>query len=161
MKYELEVNEGYECLVDVLQKSLNQAQAGKGIQRHVSAHTNFENQKIMQGARACGLGGMSYQVYKKATEAQRQAEEGDYNGAYSNLKGVIVYAAAQFLRTKEMEVENYKSPNPEKHLYFKKTDAETVECELCRNVFTGVEVSYGIETHTGVKCLSCVIHGMT
>lgn len=99
---EFQVKDGYECVAKVLQRALDQTQSGKGKERHATAEP-FEDQKIMHGARFCGLASMSFQVFKKITEAQRQAEGGDYTGAYVNIEGAIIYAVAQFIRTEEME----------------------------------------------------------
>jgi len=102
---EFYVEPGYEKVASVLQQALEQTQSGKGKERHATVEP-FTDQKIMHGARLCGLAGMSYQVFKKVTEAQRQAEGGNFKGAYSNLQGAIIYAAAQYIRTMEMEEES-------------------------------------------------------
>lgn len=130
---ELHVNEGYESVAEVLQKALNQTQSGKGKDRHANDEA-FENQKIMQGARTCGLGGPSFQVSKKITEAQRQAEEGDYQGAYANIEGAIIYAVAQYLRTEELEKEHADEAEKE---YF--NEADVVEDFAWENLLRDME----------------------
>lgn len=99
---------GYEEVADVLQQALNQAQIGKGKERH--AHDEpFTEQEIMEGARKCGMGAMIYQVRKKSLESKRLTKMGEYEKALADLNGAIVYAAAAILRLREIQADDEDS----------------------------------------------------
>ena len=113
----MNIEPGYEKLAEVLQEALDQAQSGKGKERHAN-NEPFEEQQICQGARKHGLGAMSYQVEKKISEARRMYEtDADigYNVAKSNILGAINYAAAMLIVIEEHEetsLDDSYSPPP-------------------------------------------------
>lgn len=88
---------GYELLANVLDDALEQAQSGKGAQRHAAAGCveRFEEQQIVQlgewmgGSTAFAIG----QACKKALESTRL----DDDGARAELLGAINYAVAAIL----------------------------------------------------------------
>jgi len=93
----MKIEPGYELLADVLQAALDQAQAGKGRERHAN-NLPFEQQTIMQTARAHGVAFLTGQAEKKAREmhglptADRKVAE---------LLGAINYLAAAVLLERE------------------------------------------------------------
>jgi hypothetical protein len=93
------VVKGYEPLAAVLQAALDQAQKGKGKERHAN-NLPFNEQPIMQEARAVGLGFTAGQARKKILEAVncRHTHPGR---AVGDLLGAINYVAATILRIEE------------------------------------------------------------
>ena len=102
---DLYVEPGYETVADVLRFALDQTQSGKGKERHASDEP-FEHQEIMDGARKCGPEAMAFQVRKKALEAVRLVNNGEYEKSKADILGAIIYAAAEYLRVEEMRAEN-------------------------------------------------------
>lgn len=93
----------YQALAGVLQAALDQAATGKGSARHSDGDTPFLEQPIMEIARMLGdTGGHSYQIMKKAQEANRMVRRGQYDAAVSEYLGVINYAAAAILLIREL-----------------------------------------------------------
>lgn len=86
---EVNVEEGYEPLLNVLIQALDQAQAGKGKERHANGKP-FLNQPIVELGRMCGPGGTAQQVMKKTQEALNLPPE----RGIAELLGAINYAAA-------------------------------------------------------------------
>lgn len=103
---------GYEILADVLQDALDQAQAGKGKDRHAKDHEPFDEQQIMEIARRQGnVSGQGFQAHKKLYEAEGMFSRGEYARARHEILGAIVYASAMVLiidenATKERAVRN-------------------------------------------------------
>jgi hypothetical protein len=95
--YPAEVAEGYELLFDVLQEALNQAQFGKGRERHAEGGKGFHEQDICQEARDLGFAYPVGQARKKAKEALRL----DPDRAIEDLLGAINYLAAVVIVIKE------------------------------------------------------------
>ncbi len=91
---------GYEKLADVLTKAYDQSARGKGRERHANDKP-FLEQPIFGISRMVGLGGLTYQVCKKAQEATGMHERGSNDAAQAELLGVIVYAAAAYLLIEE------------------------------------------------------------
>ncbi len=92
----------YASLAGILQAALEQAQYGKGHLRH-SDGKPFLEQPIMEIARMLGdTGGHSYQIMKKAQEANRMVRREQYDAAVSEFLGVINYAAAAILLIREL-----------------------------------------------------------
>lgn len=92
----------YASLAGVLQSALNQAQAGKGAERHADGKP-FLDQPIMEIARMLGdVGGHSFQIMKKAQEANRMVRREQYDAAVHEFLGVINYAAAAILLIREL-----------------------------------------------------------
>lgn len=88
---------GYQPLANVLQDALDQAQAGKGSQRHANGKP-FLEQPIITDGRACGLAGPAFQARKKILEALRCPDE---ERAVQDLLGAIVYTAAMVILKEE------------------------------------------------------------
>lgn len=88
-----EVRQGYERLADILQAALNQAQQGKGSERHQQGGTPFHHQPIVEIGIMVGPGGPAQQVMKKTQEAMRLPHE----RAIAELLGAINYAAATII----------------------------------------------------------------
>ncbi len=88
---------GYQPLANVLQAALDQAQAGKGNQRHANGKP-FLEQPIITDGRACGLAGPAFQARKKILEALNCPDE---ERAVQDLLGAIVYTAAMVILKEE------------------------------------------------------------
>ena len=88
---------GYQPLANVLQDALDQAQAGKGNQRHANGKP-FLEQPIITDGRACGLAGPAFQARKKILEALNCPDE---ERAVQDLLGAIVYTAAMVILKEE------------------------------------------------------------
>ena len=93
----IQVFPGYEQLANVLQDALDQAQAGKGSQRHANGKP-FLEQPIITDGRACGLAGPAFQARKKILEALHCPYE---ERAVQDLLGAIVYTAAMVILKEE------------------------------------------------------------
>jgi hypothetical protein len=84
----------YSDLFEVLRDALNQAQQGKGHERHASADDQpFTDQPVLTITRAVGLGFPLGQAMKKIQECQRM----DTDAAKRELLGAINYLAAAVL----------------------------------------------------------------
>jgi hypothetical protein len=87
----LEAAPGYELLAAVLDEALQQAQAGKGMERHAFSGDRFEQQTIVALNELLGtIHGQVYQAAKKAIEATRL----DPARARRDLLGAINYLGA-------------------------------------------------------------------
>ena len=86
------VNEGYHDLFDVMRDALDQAQNGKGEERHGNG-LSFTDQPALTITRAVGLGFPLGQAMKKIQESQRM----DTDAAKRELLGAINYLAAAVL----------------------------------------------------------------
>lgn len=97
----------YTQLAAVLNAALNQAQSGKGSERHTTGDTPFTSQPIMAIERLLDndTGGHAYQIIKKVQEAQRMTRRGQYDAAVRDLLGAINYSAAMILMIQEIEPE--------------------------------------------------------
>lgn len=92
----------YQSLAGVLQAALNHASAEKGHERHSDGQP-FLDQPIMEIARLLGdTGGHSYQIMKKAQEANRMVKREQFDAAVQEYLGVINYAAAAILLIREL-----------------------------------------------------------
>lgn len=94
-------DDGYDSLRAVYAMALEQAQGGKGKERHANGQP-FDQQPICQGGRRFGPGCLIYQAWKKAHETPvlLQMDNGKER-AIRELLGVINYAAAAILVIKE------------------------------------------------------------
>ncbi len=94
--------EGYEKFARVLNEAFDQSAKGKGHDRHGDG-TPFLDQPIMAIPRMgkIGLGGLAYQICKKAQESTTMASRNQYAAAKAELLGVIVYAVAAILHVEE------------------------------------------------------------
>ena len=90
--HSVNVNEGYYALFSVLNDALNQAQSGKGEERHGNG-LSFLEQPALTITRAVGLGFPLGQAMKKIQECQRM----DTDAAKRELLGAINYLAAAVL----------------------------------------------------------------
>lgn len=97
----IHVEPGYLLLVATLVKALEQAQAGKGKERHANGKS-FDRQPIMEIGRMVGPGYQIGQAMKKGQEAMRlpTAER-----QIAELLGAINYLAAAVLLIKEQSFE--------------------------------------------------------
>ena len=93
----MRVNKGYDVLASILVEALNQAQDGKGHERHnLADDTPFERQRMQTVSELIGsVHGMTYQVCKKVTEGvnlptlDRQVAE--LLGAINYLAGMVIF----------------------------------------------------------------------
>lgn len=90
--YNITVREGYYDLFSVLREALDQAQDGKGHERH-GGDLPFSDQHTMTITRAVGRGFPLGQAMKKIQESQRM----DTDAAKRELLGAINYLAAAIL----------------------------------------------------------------
>lgn len=101
---EIEVREGYEGLSRVLTDALDQAQFGKGAQRHNGTGLQpFEQQPVLEITRRVGLGFPLGQAMKKIIESERGGL--DPLDRRKELYGAIIYLAAAILHTEESSVD--------------------------------------------------------
>lgn len=91
---------GYEELAAVLQSALDQAQTGKGKERHAN-NRPIDRQPIMEIARMVGLGYPTGQAQKKTQEAVGMFNRGEPGRAVAELKGAIIYLAAAIMLIRE------------------------------------------------------------
>jgi len=96
---------GYEPLLDTLIAALDQAQHGKGKERHANG-LPFLEQPIMQGGRECGPGGPAFQARKKILEALNCKDD---TSAIRDLRGAINYIGAMILLRQEMAEKKEKT----------------------------------------------------
>jgi hypothetical protein len=88
----VEVVEGYEPLAMVLRAALDQAQHGKGKDRHANGKP-FDQQPLLEIGRMVGQGYPLGQAMKKAQESLRLPRD----RAKAELLGAINYLAAAYL----------------------------------------------------------------
>lgn len=93
---------GYEPLAAILQRALDQAQAGKGKERHANGRA-FLDQPIMTIGRMVGVGYQTGQAMKKAQEAVGMLSRDQPDRAKAELLGAINYLAASILLIEESE----------------------------------------------------------
>lgn len=92
MKTRRKVQPGYDRLANVLDMALEQAQSGKGIERHGNGEP-FEQQIICRLTRTEGHGFARGQAVKKVDEAKRLSRD----AAIRELLGAINYLAADVI----------------------------------------------------------------
>lgn len=94
-------DDGYDSLRAIYAMALEQAQGGKGKERHANG-LPFDQQPICQGGRRFGVGCLIYQAWKKAheTPALLKMDNGKER-AIRELLGVINYAAAAVIVLQE------------------------------------------------------------
>lgn len=95
MSEPIEIAAGYESLAEVLRLALEQAQGGKGKERHATEQP-FVEQPSMADARLLGVAGPVFQARKKLLEAAKCCEVAPER-AVADLLGAIVYAAMAVL----------------------------------------------------------------
>lgn len=91
---------GYEPLAGVLREALDQAQAGKGKERHANGKA-FLDQPIMEIGRMVGIGYQTGQAMKKSQEAVGMHSRGEPDRAVAEMLGAINYLAAAILAIRE------------------------------------------------------------
>jgi hypothetical protein len=92
--------DGYGTLADVLDRALEQAQGGKGKERHAGKGEAFEDQQIVQLGEWMDSGAFAIgQACKKALESTRLPPE----CAIAELLGAINYLAAEVIRIERKE----------------------------------------------------------
>lgn len=84
---------GYDSLFNVLTRALEQAQSGKGKERHAAGEP-FTEQPIFKIGEMFGLGFQNGQALKKMVEAQGMLKRGEFNAAEREVLGAINYLAA-------------------------------------------------------------------
>ena len=98
----LHVPPQYRVLYDALMSAFDQAAFGKGRERHANEKA-FQDQTILETARAHGLGYQTGQCEKKLREAHTllTLDNGPAR-AKAEIKGAIIYAAAALIRLNEL-----------------------------------------------------------
>ncbi len=95
----------YAALSDVLSEAYDQAATGKGKERHANGKA-FTDQPILEiGRMLSGIDGHAFQIMKKAQEAATMVRRGQSDAAVLELLGVINYAAAAVILTREQKKE--------------------------------------------------------
>lgn len=92
----INIEPGYEPLSRVLMNALDQAQLGKGKERHADGES-FDQQVICEVGRRVGLGYQLGQAVKKIYESQRLEGEHGVN----ELLGAINYISAAIIVRRE------------------------------------------------------------
>lgn len=93
--------DGYDSLRAIYAQALEQAQGGKGLERHANG-LPFDQQPICQGGRRFGVGCLVYQAWKKSHETPvLLAMDNGKERAVRELLGVINYAAAAIIVLQE------------------------------------------------------------
>lgn len=135
----VKVRKGYTGLLNILVEALNQAQQGKGAERHnLGGDLPFEKQRMQSISELVGsVDGMSYQACKKITEGvnlptlDRQVAE--LLGAINYIAGMIVFLRN---KAKNSELKEYCAKDIEattalmaeaKRIRSGKTDAQIAE----------------------------------
>ena len=94
-------DDGYNSLRVIYAQALEQAQGGKGLERHANG-LPFDQQPICQGGRRFGVGCLVYQAWKKSHETPvLLAMDNGKERAVRELLGVINYAAAAIIVLQE------------------------------------------------------------
>ena len=99
---EVHVPPQYRVLYDALLSAFDQAAFGKGRERHANERA-FQDQTILETARAHGIGYQTGQAEKKLREAHTllTLDNGPAR-AKAEIKGAIIYAAAALIRLNEL-----------------------------------------------------------
>lgn len=93
----MKTNPGYESLAGVLQRALDQAQTGKGAERHANS-LPFDKQPMQTIARAHGVGFLTGQASKKGEECHglpHAAKIAELLGAINYLAGAVIFIESQ------------------------------------------------------------------
>lgn len=89
----MKTNPGYESLAGVLQRALDQAQDGKGAERHANS-LPFDKQPMQTIAAQVGVGFLTGQAIKKTQEGQTLPAGRDVAellGAINYLAGAVIF----------------------------------------------------------------------
>lgn len=90
-------NPGYESLAHVLQRALDQAQSGKGAERHAN-QLPFDQQPMQTIAAQVGVGFLTGQAIKKTQESQVLVGKhgvAELLGAINYLAGAVIFLERQ------------------------------------------------------------------
>lgn len=93
----MKTNPGYESLAGVLQRALDQAQDGKGAERHANS-LPFDKQPMQTIAAQVGVGFLTGQAIKKTQEGQTLPAGRDVAellGAINYLAGAVIFLEGQ------------------------------------------------------------------
>lgn len=93
----MKTNPGYESLAGVLQRALDQAQDGKGAERHANS-LPFDKQPMQTIAGQVGVGFLTGQAIKKTQEGQTLPAGRDVAellGAINYLAGAVIFIESQ------------------------------------------------------------------
>lgn len=93
----MKTNPGYESLAGVLQRALDQAQTGKGAERHANS-LPFDKQPMQTIASQVGVGFLTGQAIKKTQEGQTLPTGRDVAellGAINYLAGAVIFLEGQ------------------------------------------------------------------
>lgn len=93
----MRVNHGYESLVGVLQRALDQAQDGKGAERHADSKP-FHEQPMQTIAAQVGIGFLTGQAIKKTQESHglpAGRDVAELLGAINYLAGAVIFLESQ------------------------------------------------------------------
>lgn len=93
----MKTNPGYESLAGVLQRALDQAQDGKGAERHANS-LPFDQQPMQTIAAQVGVGFLTGQAIKKTQEGQTLPAGRDVAellGAINYLAGAVIFLESQ------------------------------------------------------------------
>lgn len=89
----MKVNNGYQSLAGVLHRALDQAQSGKGAERHADGEP-FDHQPMQRLCELYGVGFALGQAAKKSQEAQRMSRDAavrELLGAINYLAGAVIH----------------------------------------------------------------------
>lgn len=93
----MKIQPGYESLAGVLQRALDQAQSGKGAERHANS-LPFHKQPMQTIAGQVGVGFLTGQAIKKTQEGQTLPAGRDVAellGAINYLAGAVIFMETQ------------------------------------------------------------------
>ena len=93
----MKIKQGYESLAGVLQRALDQAQDGKGAERHANS-LPFHKQPMQTIAAAHGVGFLTGQASKKAEESHglpAGRDVAELLGAINYLAGAVIFLEGQ------------------------------------------------------------------
>lgn len=112
---------GYESLAGVLQRALDQAQSGKGAERHADGKS-FDQQPMQRLCELYGVGFALGQAGKKMQESQRMT----HAAAVRELLGAIVYIAGAVVHMERQQMR----PADVVELRFELANDNAVQCKL-------------------------------
>lgn len=116
----MHIEKGYEVVAEVLQKALDQAQSGKGKERHGHG-LPFTEQKILAISRGLRTdGGLAYQIEKKVQEGR---EFDNIEQLERELLGAIIYTVAMIVYHRE----KFAAASVEKYTHTDMTDSDNWE----------------------------------
>lgn len=109
---DITVRPEYFGLLMVLVEALNQAQYGKGAERHnLSGDTPFERQRMQTVSELVGSpDGMVYQAIKKLTEGMKlptqERQVAELLGAINYIAGIVVYLRKRAQEQRAADIDN-------------------------------------------------------